>query len=189
MEAILALATSPPRWSSSRRRRNRVGKDQNVDRRVRRVHADSRRRYGSIEPLSGKSYVQLEYEYAVSVKKPHFALVVHPSAHEARVKQHGLSMDERQHPERFKAFKTTVTEKLCRFWNDHKDVKAAIFQKLPEWSQRSDLIGWVRGNESIPPEMVKELAILSQENRQLREQASAVERPYDGLTFDECAGC
>jgi hypothetical protein len=34
-------------------------------------------RYGSIESTSGKSPVQLEYEYAQERKKPFFAVVVH----------------------------------------------------------------------------------------------------------------
>src|SRR5580765_8889615 len=33
-------------------------------------------RYGSIEPTSGKSYTQIEYEYAVSNQKPLFACVI-----------------------------------------------------------------------------------------------------------------
>lgn len=32
-------------------------------------------RYGSIEPNSGKSFVQLEYEYAIEIGKPFFTLV------------------------------------------------------------------------------------------------------------------
>src|SRR6478735_3668192 len=33
-------------------------------------------RYGSIEPKSKKSYTQLEYEYAIKIKKPLFAIVI-----------------------------------------------------------------------------------------------------------------
>src|SRR6266403_5119414 len=33
-------------------------------------------RYGSVEPKTGKSYTQLEYEYALSQSKPLFACVV-----------------------------------------------------------------------------------------------------------------
>ena len=39
-------------------------------------------RYGSIEPDSGKSYIQLEYEYAQKQRKPFFSLVVKPEAHQ-----------------------------------------------------------------------------------------------------------
>ena len=51
-------------------------------------------RYGSMEPISGKSYVQLEYEYAVEARKPFFAIVVSKTHHEQRVKEVGLTVDE-----------------------------------------------------------------------------------------------
>jgi hypothetical protein len=67
-------------------------------------------RYGSIESVSGKSYVQLEYEYAFQKKKPFFALVVTKEHHEQRVKQHGLAVDEREHQGKYKEFKAIVTQ-------------------------------------------------------------------------------
>jgi hypothetical protein len=33
-------------------------------------------RYGSLEPISGKSYTHLEYEYAIELGKPLFACVM-----------------------------------------------------------------------------------------------------------------
>jgi hypothetical protein len=52
-------------------------------------------RYGSIEPRSKKSYVHLEYEYSIKKKKPFFSLVVKKDAHERRVKELRLKVDER----------------------------------------------------------------------------------------------
>jgi hypothetical protein len=144
-------------------------------------------RYGSVEPGSGKSYVQLEYEYAVEKKKPFFALVVSEEHHEQRVKNLGLKVDERENPEKYKKFKDVVTQKLCRFWSDKKDIQAAIFQKLPEWSQRPELVGWVRADEAASPEAMNELARLSHENRELR-AASAAADTFDGLGFDNLVG-
>jgi hypothetical protein len=85
-------------------------------------------RYGSTEPQSGKSYVQLEYEYAVEKKKPFFALVVSDTHHDERMRKFGAKVDERENPELYKKFRRTVTERLCRFWNDQKDIESAIFQ-------------------------------------------------------------
>lgn len=142
-------------------------------------------RYGSIEPLSGKSYVQLEYEFAMESKKPFFALVVTTEHHEVRVKQFGLSVDERERPESYGAFRRLVTERLCRFWNDKKDIQAALFQKLPEWAQRPDLLGWVRADEAPTAEVTNELARLSQENRELRSKLSVQTEDFHGLTLEE----
>ena len=142
-------------------------------------------RYGSIEPHSGKSYMQLEYEYAGEKKKPFFALVVSEKHHEQRVKERGLAVDEREHQDKYKEFRTIVKQKLCGFWNDRKDIKAAILQKLPEWAQRSDLVGWVRGEAAASPEVMNELARLSRENSELRAKASNASETFTGLSFDE----
>ena len=142
-------------------------------------------RYGSLEPLSAKSYVQLEYDYAVAKKKPFFALVVDRAHHEQRVKEFGLGVDERENPQKYKDFKALVTQRLCGFWKDKKDIKSAIFQKLPEWAQRADLTGWVRGEEATNPEVMNELARLSRENNELRARVSSEVETFTGLTFDE----
>ena len=56
-------------------------------------------RYGSLEPNSGKSYVHLEYEYALDKKKPFFSLLMDDTAFNERVKRHGIEVDEREYPE------------------------------------------------------------------------------------------
>lgn len=142
-------------------------------------------RYGSVEPSSEKSYVQREYEYAIETNKPFFALVVDQGHHEQRVKEFGLSVDERENPQKYKEFKGIVTQRLCRFWRDKKDIGSAIFQKLPEWAQRADLTGWVRGDEATNPEVMNELARLSRENSELRAKVGSQAETFTGLTFDE----
>jgi hypothetical protein len=145
-------------------------------------------RYGSIEPTSQKSYVHREYEYASEKRKPYFALVVKKEHHEERVKQLGLKVDEREHQEKYKQFYQSVTAKLCAFWSDKKDVQASIFRKLPEWSHRADLSGWIRAEEAPSLELASEVAKLSQENRELRQRVSestSKEELFDGLRFDE----
>jgi len=142
-------------------------------------------RYGSIEPTSGKSYVELEYEYAVQKKKPFFAIVIRDEHHEQRVREFGLKVDERQHQDKYKDFKTTVAQKLCAYWNDRKDIKTAVLHKLPEWAQRTDLVGWVRADEVASPEVLNELARLSRENSELRAKASIDAESFAGVSFDE----
>jgi O-phosphoseryl-tRNA(Cys) synthetase len=78
-----------------------------------------------------------------------------------------------------------VTERLCRFWNDMKDIQSAVLQKLPEWVQRQDLVGWIRADEAPSADVMNELARLPQENRELRSKLSAQSESFDGLTFDE----
>lgn len=43
-------------------------------------------RYGSVEPTTGVSYTELEYDYALELEKPLFAVVIKDDALEERVK-------------------------------------------------------------------------------------------------------
>lgn len=142
-------------------------------------------RYGSIEPESGKSYVEREYEYALSQNKPFMSIVVNDAAHEARVKDKGLGVDEREHQAELKTFKELIKKKHCAFWNDIKDIKTSIFQKLPEWQARPELNGWVRAEEAISPETANELARLSKESNDLREKLSASRVEFNGVSFED----
>lgn len=144
-------------------------------------------RYGSIEPSSGRSYVELEYDYALEKGKPFFALVIDEKHHEKRVSEHGFKVDERKNRKEYDALREKVAKHLCRFWKKKEDIESAIFQKLPEWAQREDLKGWVRGEEAQDPQVTAELARLSQENSQLREQVEqqASAGDYNGVTFQE----
>jgi hypothetical protein len=141
-------------------------------------------RYGSLEPRSGKSYVHLEYEYALNKRKPFLSLVLRDKYLEERIKERGLSVDERKNPEKYKHFKELITQSHCGFWNDEKDIRAAIFQKVPEWAQREDLTGWIHAEDAVSTESVNELASLSMENRELRERLKTFEN-RTGNAFED----
>jgi hypothetical protein len=52
-------------------------------------------RCGSIEPTTGLSYTELEYDYAVSLSKPTFSVVIEPIALDEKVKIFGSSCLEK----------------------------------------------------------------------------------------------
>jgi hypothetical protein len=99
-----------------------MGENQSLDRRVRRVDLDSWRTVRVDRANIRKSYVQLEYEYAIEKKKPFFTMVVSKEHHEQRVKEIGLTVDERENQQKYKEFRGMVTQRLCGFWNDMKDM-------------------------------------------------------------------
>lgn len=150
-------------------------------------------RYGSIEPKSGKSYTHLEYEYAIKLNKPHFAVVMKDEYLEKKVKSVGSSVLEKSNPKELRDFKNLVLSKMVKFFNDEKDIKLAIYETMSEFVARKDLIGWVRSNESINSDQVaQQLTILSEENQNLRSQLSTMsnsnnprEQLYNGLNFRE----
>jgi hypothetical protein len=129
-------------------------------------------RYGSIEPQTSKSYVQLEYEYALSTHKPLFAVV--------------KELSSTAEPE-FEAFKTLVLQKMVRFWRESIEIKLAIYETLAEFSRRAELTGWVKPDTVVNVGAIsEEVARLSRENAALRERLSATSpRTFNGLTFEE----
>lgn len=131
-------------------------------------------RYGSIEPKSQKSYVQLEYEYALELAKPAFAVVVTEEALDTKTKALGRGAIEQTNGQLLQQFRSAVLSKTSRFFADTKDIKIAIHQKLAELAQRKDLVGWIRGDQASNEKLASELAALSEENRSLRSRLEAV---------------
>lgn len=137
-------------------------------------------RYGSIEPNSGLSYTELEYDFAVSSGKPHFAVVTTPEALEAKVKSCGSSVLETDHLDKLKAFREKVLSKMSSFFVDTKDVKLAVLETVPQLATEYQLTGWVRATE-IPDTkaLADELSHLHGENRNLRDKLSALAKKLD----------
>lgn len=72
-------------------------------------------RYGSVEPQSGLSYTELEYNYALQVGKPLFAVVIQDSALDQKIQNKGANVIERDHPIEYKAFKEKVLSNMSSF--------------------------------------------------------------------------
>lgn len=104
-------------------------------------------RYGSIEPDSGLSYTELEYDFAVRSGKPHFAVVIEEAALEKMVHALDSGVREGDHPEKLKAFRTKVLSKMSSFFSDPKDVKLAVLETVPRLAADHKLKGWVRAGK------------------------------------------
>lgn len=124
-------------------------------------------RYGTIDKSTGKSYTHWEYEYAGSIGKPRFAVVITEDAIEKKVRAKGSKMMEKDNPAIYNQFRDEVLSKVCKFYDDIKDIQIAIFQKLAEYADIEALVGWVYGKEIISSE---ELLKLNEENRVLRKE-------------------
>ncbi|WP_394223628.1 DUF4062 domain-containing protein [Priestia aryabhattai] len=104
-------------------------------------------RYGAIEPESGKSYTHLEYEYALEKKIPLFAVVINDSALDKKVSTQGREVLERENIPKYDQFKDLVTSRICRFFEDNKDIKLAIHDTLADFQTRYDFTGWISGRD------------------------------------------
>lgn len=123
------------------------------------------------ETKSGKSYTHLEYEYALSIKKPLFVIVIKDEA----LNQKTVAQVENQNPEKLKKFKKKVLSSMCEFFVDTKDIQLAVHKCIGKIIQDNELIGWVRGNQQNEG-LASELVRLNEENRELREKNEEFKR-------------
>lgn len=120
-------------------------------------------RYGSIGP-SGKSYTQMEYEYAVSEGVPvisfiHTDLGKIPS---------GKSESTDAGKEKLKEFIELAKTKMCRFWNSPADLASQVSRSLVKLKKAKPRVGWIRANITTSEEANREISILRKENDDLK---------------------
>lgn len=149
-------------------------------------------RYGSVEASSGKSYTHLEFEYALELNKPMFAVVISDSALDRKVQEAGRSVLEPENVKELKEFKSIVLSKLVKFFDDRKDIKLAIHETLSDFSYRKELVGWIRGDNAVNTGVLaEEIARLTKENSELRVQLSQGNNNdnalYSNLTYQQLA--
>jgi len=112
-------------------------------------------RYGSIEPATLKSYTQLEYEYALQIHKPIFAVVLSDSM---LFKKASISSKEgifeRNYHEKYEEFKNTVLLRMTRIVNNVDEISTAVLSSLYDFSRNTDLHGWIRELSSKFPQTV-----------------------------------
>lgn len=144
-------------------------------------------RYGSLEKKSGKSYTHLEYEYAMSINKPLFAIVISKEALEKKIKENGSFVIEQENVKELKLFKELVLTNLVRFYDDKKDIKISIHETLSDFAYRKELIGWIRGDNNInTAALAEEIGRLTKENSELRNKNTENSNVlYSNLTFRE----
>ena len=152
-------------------------------------------RYGSIETKSGKSYTQLEYEYALAKNIPVFAVVLSESFLTTKINSLGLSdVMEQKAPDKYQSFKSLVMSKIIREVDDCKDIKIQVHATLNEFINTYDLIGWIRNtNENDTIQLLKDNTNLLKENNSLNKQIQKLQEQlkvkskeqFGDYTFDE----
>ncbi|MHA7138625.1 DUF4062 domain-containing protein [Rossellomorea arthrocnemi] len=113
-------------------------------------------RYGSIEPISGKSYTQLEYEFACENDIPVCAIVLNDQFL-ANKKSGDINLKVYEHEmdnsslDKYKQFKNIVTSNLVSFVEDINQIPTEVSLMLNEFKskdeQRYHFRGWVRGEK------------------------------------------
>lgn len=150
-------------------------------------------RYGTLEPKSKRSYIELEYRHAESLKKPLFAIVIDKAALENKVKQYGASVKESTNILSYKRFSEHVLSKMTHFYRDEKDIQLSILQNIQNISANTLLSGWVSGRDVMENEkLLRENIALRKDLDAIRSrlQAQAIKdeadkKKYNGYSFKQ----
>jgi hypothetical protein len=136
-------------------------------------------RYGSIEPVSKKSYTHVEYEYAVKQGKPVFAVYLAEAPFKERIKELAEEL-EREDRVGYAEFRKLVTSKMCSEFSDPRDITIAVLKTLNDFARRPDLqqAGWVRGRD------VPDMGKLMSENAQLNADVARLTTEVARLTSE-----
>lgn len=137
-------------------------------------------RYGSIEPTSGISYTELEYDYAIQQGKPLFAAVIKDDALETRLKAVGRTVIEQENPQALKLFREKVLSNVSSFFSDEKDIKLCVHESLADLRDNPVAIGWVSAADvEDTRNLHEEIATLRKENDALKDKLKVATKAVD----------
>lgn len=120
-------------------------------------------RYGSTNE-EGKSYTQMEFEYALSTEKPIISfLPKHPQNIPI-----GKSEQDGEKKEKLEAFKELAKKKLIKYWESSENLGSVVSRSMVRLIKDFPAEGWVRSKSAIDENSLKEIARLQKENNDLR---------------------
>lgn len=115
-------------------------------------------RYGSIQPETGLSYTEMEYDYAVETGKPVIRLL-HKEARQ-------LADESDAQVSKLMAFREKLkTGKMVAFWETPDQLGMEVAYALLDIKKRKPAIGWAKANEISSKDSRLKIAELTEENR------------------------
>lgn len=133
-------------------------------------------RYGSIDPVTGKSYTELEYEYAVEKGVPVLAFAINDI--------NSLSDDKKESNDANKARLALFREKtlkgrLAGIWGNKDELAYKVFAAIISAKQEYERPGWVRGGKFDSQTLLNQIVSLMEENKKLKEENETLKRNED----------
>lgn len=126
-------------------------------------------RYGSINDETGKSYTEMEYDYALSKGIPILVFVKNIDVNNID------SNEDNRYRGKFEEFRLQVMEsRLVKKWNDLNDLSKEVLLSINKEIKKKPQSGWVRYDENIIC-LEEELLRLQKVNRILQEKCKNLE--------------
>ena len=126
-------------------------------------------RYGSIGN-EGKSFTQLEYEYAVSQKKPVIAFL-HKEPGKLPAEDTEEDPDKKK---KLNDFRDLAQKKMVNFWKTPADLGSVVSRSLVKLIRNNPAIGWVKADLLPPHDANKEILELRNKVDELERELETV---------------
>lgn len=128
-------------------------------------------RYGSTNN-EGKSYTQMEYEYAKKMGKPIIAFIHKnldkiPSGKVEKTTEGKDALNE---------FKNTVQGYLVKYWETPNELAAEVVISLHKLINKFPAVGWIKSDSVVDEISIKEIRRLQTENRYLKQKLDKLSR-------------
>lgn len=143
-------------------------------------------RYGSINPSTGKSFTEQEYDYAVEKGIPVLAFL-----HDA---PYDLPSDKRDDDNRdlLEKFRTKVSNgRLCKMWHVPSELIASVIISLGEEVANNPQMGWTRGNVQDVSDVLLQLNDLRIQKEKFEKTISDLRakiKEYEKIPYDIAQG-
>lgn len=140
-------------------------------------------RYGSIEEKTGKSYTQLEYEYAIDKGLPVFSVVLRDDFLKRKSDILGEERTiEKSNISQYNNFKNLVMSKIVREVSDCKDIMLAVHTTLKDFMEEYKFVGWVRSNSTeLNADLLKQINDMSNLISDLKKEKDRLRQELDDL--------
>lgn len=140
-------------------------------------------RYGSIEEKAGKSYTQLEYEYAIDKGLPVFSVVLRDDFLKRKSDILGEERTiEKSNISQYNNFKNLVMSKIVREVSDCKDIMLAVHTTLKDFMEEYKFVGWVRSNSTeLNADLLKQINDMNNLISDLKKEKDRLRQELDDL--------
>lgn len=138
-------------------------------------------RYGSIHPVTGLSYTEMEYDYASSKEVPIFAFL-HGDLGKIPNKLHDPDQERR---DKLASFRSKVQgSKLCKLWTTLEELDSRVAKTIVAGKDHFKREGFVRASLAVDH---KKMADIIEKNGELEKQLRALgpENPKESFAHGE----
>jgi hypothetical protein len=127
-------------------------------------------RYGSLTK-EGISFTEKEFLYAREKGIPILSFI---RERDVPTKPEERESDPQIQTKLDEFIEKAKSNKMCDFWKNEDELGAKVAVAISKYFSKRPRVGWKRSDSIASPEILEELAKLSKENRDLREELSSV---------------